>query len=119
MGNARLVDARHRFNGRYFNPCTEYLEHAICIGDYSCPECGFVVRFNTNDLHREVTSPFTAEQLETANRIRPLIKHEWEQAFDFLCPNCMLAVRVIARPRSAVAMCVYDWVFIHVVEIPA
>jgi predicted RNA-binding Zn-ribbon protein involved in translation (DUF1610 family) len=112
-----LIDPKLRFDATYFDPRTEFGEHQICIADYKCPNCSYIVRFTTHDFYKLIEySPFSAEQSKAAAEVRPLDEEVWEQSLDFRCPECELAVRVIFRPDFEFAMGGYTYEITAVVE---
>jgi predicted RNA-binding Zn-ribbon protein involved in translation (DUF1610 family) len=114
----RVIDASERFDATQFDVRSESLDHTIHIACYTCPNCGFKVRFNTNDLYRGPAFPFSNETAKRIENARPINQTLWERAFDFLCPGCKMSVRVIAQPGNSFAMGCYNWQFVAVIELP-
>jgi hypothetical protein len=113
----RVINAKKRLGGTHFDLRSENVDHTIHFADYTCPACDFVVRFTSSDLFRQPSSPFTSEQLDLAERARPLNKSKWERAFDFFCPQCDMPIRIVASPGESYAMGGYNWDFVSVIEL--
>ena len=112
MTAVRVVSPRKRLDRVEFSGKREWQNHAIEVGEYTCPHCGHRVRLRTSDFARHEFDP-SANAREPwqalFDAVRPDRRDAWESHLDFHCPGCNAPVRLVYEPGEEYAMGVHSW----------
>lgn len=116
----RVVPAGDRIDRLEFSDEAEYREHAVHIGAYCCPRCGWRVEFRARHFreHEGATrSNLDPEWRGQFDAARPFKLSHWESFLDFHCPGCKAPVRVIYEAGQEYAMGAHPWQLLEVLEV--
>jgi predicted RNA-binding Zn-ribbon protein involved in translation (DUF1610 family) len=117
--SVRIVPAAERLDRLEFSDEPEYQEHAVHVGSYLCPRCGYNVEFRARNFRDHETarrSNLDAEWRSRFDAARPINLSRWESFLDFHCPGCNAPVRIIYEAGSEWAMGLHPWRLLEVLE---
>jgi hypothetical protein len=112
--NIEITDAKNRFSVIDFGAGRDCFETT-----YICPSCSTKRILTDREFSHSLFESDSCIQNNTVseiNKVRPVVKENWEDFFDFQCIECGLEARVIYAPNEFRMAC-YNFYLKQVVEV--
>jgi hypothetical protein len=117
MSDLKMVAPQERADRVAFNPMTEYTDHVVEVGVYSCPHCHTEIRFSTGTLRQFERAKGLAlgpEWHQRCEALRPV--GAWEWTIDFRCSGCSRLVRIVYGHDGEYAMGACKYRLLNIIE---